>query len=137
MSWWETGKERLVIGDVPADKVTGGLKSMAAARRQSGQAEPTLPQLLSGLGRVLGQDKLVAKTSRGTVVGTGPNGPELDAGLREIVRAVDEAYQDELKRAPKIEEVLANFLFVLGFEPERYLSKLDGATIEDIAAEPN
>jgi hypothetical protein len=137
MSWWETGKEKLVIGDVPADKVTGGLKKIAAARRKGGQAEPTLPQLLSTLGRVLERDKLVAKTSRGTVVGSGPNDPELEAGLREIVRAAEEAYQDELKRAPKIEEVLANFLFVLGFEPERYLSKLDGATIEDIAAEPH
>jgi hypothetical protein len=142
MSWWETGKERLTIGDVPADKVTDGLKGIAAARKQDGKAEPTLQELLSSLGHVLRQidpqlPPIVAKTSSGAVAEASTRDAKLAEDLTAIVGAVTDAYVDELKRKPKAKEVLACFEFVLGFEPERYLSNLDGSTIEEIEAESN
>jgi hypothetical protein len=142
MSWWETGTERLTIGDAPADKITDGLKRIAAARRQNGQSEPSLPELLSSLQSVLKQSDpqlhpLVATTSVGKVaVGSGHD-PKLQEDVADIVRAVTDAYVDELKRKPRTKEVLACFEFVLGFEPERYLSNLAGSSIDAIETESN
>ena len=130
MSWWDVGKEQLTIGDVPADRIGRGLKRIAA------QEKPGLPRLLSGLGRVLDR-KLVAHTPRGSVAANGLEDPALERELRNTVDSVIEAYRDELKREPTTEEILACFAFVLGFEPERYLSQLDGSAIEDIVTAPN
>jgi hypothetical protein len=131
MSWWDVGKEKLTIGDVPADKITAGLKKIATTH-----GKPTLPQLLSTLGYVL-KRKLIAHTSPGTVAADGSHDPGLERELGKIVDAIIKPYSDELKREPRTEEILACFTFVLGFEPERYLSNLDGSTIEGIVAEPN
>jgi hypothetical protein len=131
MSWWDVGKEQLTIGDVPADRVGDGLKRIAAA-----QGKPGLPRFLSGLGRVLDR-KLVARTPAGDVAADGSDDPALERECGSTIASVREAYRDELKREPSIDEILACFAFVLGFEPERYLSQLDGSAIENIVTAPN
>jgi len=102
MSWWDVGKEQLTIGDVPADRIGDGLKRIAAAH-----GKPGLPRLLSSLGRVLDR-KLVAHTSRGPVAADGSEGSPLERELRNTVNSVIEAYKDELKREPSIEEILGS-----------------------------
>jgi hypothetical protein len=131
MSWWDVGKEQLTIGDVPADRIGGGLKRIAAAH-----GRPSLPRLLSSLGRIL-DTKVVSRTPHGQVAADGSEDPALDREIRSTVDSVMEAYRDELKRGPSTEEILACFAFVLGFEPERYLSQLDGSEIEDVVTVPN
>jgi hypothetical protein len=131
MSWWDVGKEQLTIGDVPADRIGAGLKRIAAAH-----GKPGLPRLLSSLGRVL-DTKLVARTPRGLVAADGSDDAALQREFRNTVASVTEAYREELKREPSIEEILACFAFVLGFEPERYLSQLDGSTIDDVVTATN
>jgi hypothetical protein len=136
MSWWETGKERLLIGDVPADRIGSGLQNLAGARRKEQLAAPTLPQLLSALEHALGPKapgRVIAETSRGTVHAGGPKDPFLEGEIETIVRAVNEAYEVERERQATPEEILANFDFVVGSAPETFLSDVGGLAIEDIA----
>lgn len=135
MSWWETGKERLKIGDVPADRIGSGLKKIAAARHQDQAAAPKLRQLVSALQQALdlkGSDRVAVKTSRGTLSAAGPDDPLLETEVGKIVRAVNQAYQEELEREATPEEILACFAFVLGYKPEIYLSDVEGDEVEDI-----
>jgi hypothetical protein len=138
MSWWETGKDRLMIGDVPADRIGSGLRNITAAKHHEGAAAPTLPQLLSALEDALGPKapgRVIAETSRGMVHAGGPKDSGLTSEIEKIVRAVNEAYEVERERQAKPEEILANFDFVVGSAPETFLSDVDGLAIEDITFE--
>jgi hypothetical protein len=135
MSWWETGSERLKIGDVPADKIGSGLKHIVAEKKKEGAAAPTLPQLISALEQALrskGGGRIVATTSAGEISAGGSNDPFVDREVAEIVTVVAEAYRTELEREPSPAEILACFDFVLGAAPARYLSEVNGQEINDI-----
>jgi hypothetical protein len=135
MSWWETGSERLKIGDVPADKIGSGLKHIVAEKKKEGAAAPTLPQLISALEQALrsrGGGRIVANTSAGAVSAGGRNDPVVDREVARIVTAVADSYQTELDREATPAEILACFDFVLGPAPARYLSEVTGQEINDI-----
>jgi hypothetical protein len=134
MSWWETGSERLKIGDVPADKIGEGVKRLVAKKQQKGAAAPTLPQLIAALEHAMkskGGGRIVANTSTG-VVSAGDDDPDVTSEIDEIVTAVANSYLLELERDASPAEILACFDFVLGNEPARYLSGMEGQEIHDI-----
>lgn len=138
MSWWETGSKRLKIGDVPADKIGEGLKRLAAKKQQKQAAAPTLPQMIAALEHALkgkGGGRIVARTSAG-IVSAGDDDPDVTSEVGEIVTAVANSYLLELERDASTAEILACFDFVLGNEPARYLSGMDGQEIDDIGFGP-
>jgi hypothetical protein len=127
-----------MVGDVPADRVVDGLKELARRGQAEGRGKPTLPDLMAALESALRSrngslDRIVAVTSQGEVTARALDDRYLDAGVEKTVVAVEAAYQDGIQRAPKLEEIVETFLFVLGFEPERCLSIPAGLTIEDMA----
>lgn len=133
MSWWETGSERLKIGDVPADKIGSGLKHIAAEKQKTGAAAPTLPQLIAALELALKDGgRIVARTSAGAISAGGRDDLFVDREVAQIVMTVAEAYRTELQREPSAAEILACFDFVLGSAPARYLSEVTGLEIIDV-----
>src|SRR6266516_1402206 len=139
MSWWQTGAERVWIGDSPADDVTDGLKKIALERTQSDQPKPTLPQLLATLAAVLQRDdprlsSLTALSKGGNIV-AGSRDRDLESKLEGVVHRVKASYNDDLKREPTIKEILACFLFVLGDKSDDYLSDAEGTVLKDIREE--
>ena len=137
MSWWETGRKRTLIGDAPADRIADGLTSTVNARQASKRPAPTLVVLLSSLsaaldGRERGRPTLVAKTSRGEIVSRNEADATLTSELADILSAVDQTYRDKAERDATVDEILACFLFVLGYKPELNLSEADGLQIDEI-----
>jgi hypothetical protein len=139
MSWWQTGKERLWIGDSPADKVADGLKQLTAARAGRDQPKPALPEFLAALlvalrrydGRLL---NVVATVDGARVAAAGASDPAMESDLANVALEARKTYQDDLKREATTQEIVACFLFILGSRAERYLSGVKAEDIQNLEA---
>jgi hypothetical protein len=150
MGWWSTEKDNEVIGDIPVDIVTTALQALAKSHEEIGKPKLTLAELLGGMTLILQQksedylddgsgihlQKIVAKGNHQFNQEITQESDQnvlqvIDQALNEIVSV----YENTLERKPRLGEILACFAFVLAYEPERYLSKLGGASIEDFISE--
>ncbi len=156
MGWWETGNGDDVSGDGPADSVTGALITIAEACQEKNIQRPTLMQLLNGIvaalrprpevylsdGEGISIGRLVAKLESHpyevSVKEFTPTDEWLVIPLRYAFEEIAVEYQDsEVERKPRLSELLAAFAFVLGYEPEKYLSIGGENSVEEIVAELN
>lgn len=127
MSWWDTSRGR-VLGDGPADVFRAALRDFAERRK------PTLPELLAALGEALGRPGLAASRENGPAVlaAEGPADPDLVVALRQAFEKIGEEYRTYLDREPALEEILETVDFILGYQPERFLSDVEGMEILEI-----
>ncbi|MBL1202382.1 MAG: hypothetical protein FWK04_25765 [Nostoc sp. GBBB01] len=153
MGWWETGQGDDIIGDAPADTITEIFEAIASSFEEEGKSKPTLEQLLNAIFSVLcekGADifqngeeisiqSLVAELQPTSVkVSSSSNESAheelvqaLDKGIQEIITQ----YQDSVNRKPRLQEFLACIKFVLGYNPEEYLSIEEGIAVKKIWVE--
>jgi hypothetical protein len=153
MSWWDTGEGDDLIGDIPADIIGGMFKSITKASEEQGNQKPTLQEVLNSIKSALSQNpeeiladgkgisvqKVVAElenkpdeVSSGEPINTLD---ELVVAFRKAFEAVTQEYKDALERKPRLSELLACIVLVLGSSPEDYLSIEAGACVEKIVAE--
>jgi len=134
MGWWSAGGEaHEVVGDDSAD---------AVARMLAGMPEPGMQEFLNALAAALQATgaysfhRLRARLSNGREM---ESGPEADAELVRLacqgVDSVIEVYRDQLDRPPTLREVLENSVFILGYQPDRYLSGMEGIEVKDLRFE--
>ena len=156
MGWWSTGNGDDVTGDEPADIVTTTLHRIAESRRKRRRRKPSLPELLNAMAGPLGREpesylthrkrfkiKRLIATARGRTLRVeytsdleaGGRPGELEPPIREALTAIATAYEQAVDRKPRLSEVLSSFEFVLGDEPEEYLSGLAGVSVDSIVAE--
>ena len=135
MGWWSAGgKQDEVLGDDSADAVNALLANLGA---------PTLEELLDTLTAVLKSKREFALTKIATRLSDGRRiesredataNPHLVEAVLRGVDSVIAIYRDDLGRPPTLREVLQNFVFVLGYKPERYLSGMEGLAVKEIAS---
>jgi hypothetical protein len=154
MSWWTNEPSTDVIGDPPADYFTRGLGSVAQARSKKGAPPPSLSELLAALAFALrkktrdwcGPDEDVpfqqleayVEEPDGAVrkYEAEPHFEDEDMVLRlcEAFEAITLQYEDVLERPPRQSELLAVAAFILGYEPDAYLTMTEGCSVRRIIA---
>ncbi len=137
MGWWKSG-EHDILGDMPADGITGVLQGLAETAVGSNRPKPTLTELMTALATILdghGEEYLEIEPSglsgtitlRGRALVTLPTrgtsaSPDYVDRLRPAIAGVTRAYDEAVGRHPRISELLATFSFVLSGDPTVYLS---------------
>jgi hypothetical protein len=153
MGWWETGQGDDVIGDEPADTITTTLRAMAEAYEEQGKQKPTVQQLLNAIlsalrlkpeqfideGNEISIQTLTAKfeSTLDNVSSSEDNiaDNQLVTALCDAFEEVAVEYEDaEMERKPRLSELLTSIAFVLGYEPEEYLSVPEGTSVTEIVA---
>lgn len=155
MGWWAKENGVDIISDQVADTITIALKNIANEKKARSQPQLTLAELLNVIqvalskkqksflleGDTISIQKLIAELGNSTEVITS-NLEETQSideyVLNQIVEAFEETtvyYEDsELERKPKLSEILASFAFVLGYDPEDYLSIPEDFSVSGITA---
>lgn len=150
MSWWRTGQDDDVIGDVSADDVSEALDAIVKARRARGEPNLTLPALLDAIAAALrlGAETLfpdlsgnairrvVAHLSDGRSIEGGGSRPADGEAVGSLMRAFNDCailYTDVLDRPARPSELVANVAFCIGARPSVYLVDMDGVTIDSLA----
>ncbi len=155
MSWWTIEASTDVIGDPPADSFMRGLGSIAQARAKRGAPPPTLAEFLAALASALRKKtrdwcgpsedvpfqelEAQVKEPDGSIRKY-PQDPrfedeEMVLRLCEAFEAVTLQYEDVLDRPPRRSELLALAAFVLGYEPDAYLTISEDASVRRIVAQ--
>ncbi len=135
MSWWSAGgTEGEVIGDEPADAVSGMLSGLAAP-----VVEELVKALASALKSIPGFEagKIVFQLSTGARVESRGEGadPAMTNAISKGLDSVIESYQSGLNRPPSLREVLENFAFILGYNPSRFLSGMENTEVDSVTSE--
>ena len=152
MGWWEIGQGDDIIGDSPADTIAETLGHIASCCEEQGKPKPTLKEALDAIASVLrltatevvenGEEifiqSLVAElepTSTQVCGGENDNSDEaLVAAFGKAIEEITNQYQDAVDRKPRLRELLACIRFVLGYNPEEYLSIEEGVSVKEIMA---
>lgn len=137
MGWWKLG-EQDILGDMPADGITGALQDLAETAEANHRPKPTLTELMTALAMVLtGRDQEYLQIEppglRGTIMLRGQalatlprresnTSSDLADRLRPAITGVTYAYDEAVGRHPRIAELLATFSFVLSGDSTIYLS---------------
>ncbi len=155
MSWWETGHNDDIIGDVPADIVGDTLKIIAHDCKVRGLQKPSLQEILCAIVAAINTSpekfledmegksirKITAKLNREPFqVSCEESDNKRNKFSKFFTDAFDKLvneYTDAWNRKPRLRELLECFLFVLGYRPEDFLSISEGVAIEEIFAEIN
>ena len=143
MSWWDIGED--VIGDTPADIMTRTLVEISRAREQRSRAKPTLQEMLDGFAAALREmddgrrytfRELVALQRSGPAVAASGDGAndQLISALRQASDEIETEYQQRFERKPRLSEFLHTLSFVIGHEPERFFSGVQGMEVDQIVA---
>ncbi len=116
-----------MLGDEPADLVTGALRRAAEERRALGRPAPTLQELLDATEAALAsrRGELIADAPHGLRVTARAGGrevaadgrraePALAAILVGTLEAVAAAYRARWRRLPRLRELLDSIAFVIG-----------------------
>lgn len=143
MGWWKRDNGD-VLGDASADLVSRHMRSLATP--------PTLGAFLAALGEILRMKsndlcsdngpvrQLVADFELDDKVTTVLPDPTVDPALRGALDVLCEeildAYELEMERRPTQRELVGSFDFVLGHEPERFLSIEEDGSVTEIRIEP-
>ena len=154
MGWWKTGQNKDIIGDVPADIISSMFKTIVRNYEELGKEKPTLSEMLSALLIALRTEpeKILevaeAISIRRLVATINPGGTEITSQLdgkavdemlvkrlRGELELVTTSYLETLERKPKLSELLACLAFILGSNPEKYLSGIQGGSVQEIVAE--
>lgn len=142
MSWWDTGEGDNVIGDSPADLMGDVLSEISHARETRSQPNPNLQQLVDGFARALqahggeGKTMTVRRPEGGDVIARAKDGDEeIAKAFQTGFRQIENKYRERWDRAPRAEELAELLAFVLGYQPERYLSDGRGLKIRRIVLE--
>ena len=153
MGWWKTGQNNDIIGDAPADMISSMFDRIVRNNEYLGKEKPTLSNLLAAIlialrsepekilnqGDAISIRRLVATINSGATVITSQEGNTVDDNLantlREEFELITGEYQESLERKPKLSELLACVAFILGANPEKYLSGIQGGSVEEIVAE--
>jgi hypothetical protein len=135
MGWWSAGgRQDEVLGDDSADAVNALLANLGRPPLQD--LLDTITALLKSK-REFALKKLTARLSDGRTMESSEDAtanPHLVEGVLRGVDSIIAIYRDDLERPPTLREVLQNFVFVLGYKPERYLSGMEGLTVNEIAS---
>lgn len=149
MSWWGIGNDD-VIGDGPANVLTEALVAIGRARKEKGQMEPGLLEILDGFAEVLRKDGataledgsanpfqcLVARLESSTeVISCGMSGQAeqlMMTVFRRALAVIQRQYQERWERKPRLREVLETMAFILGYSPENYLSGMENQSVDEI-----
>lgn len=150
MGWWRTGNHDDLIGDGPADTLTGALQDFTELNERHNRGKPSLPEVLSAVLKTLSSqpqnyicdsqnhslNQIIAKLDSDKTVTSDPNADSHEEAISIFHDAFEDIaveYQDsELARKPRLSELLAALQFVLGDRPEAYISDLEGASISSI-----
>jgi hypothetical protein len=144
MSWWDIGDD--VIGDAPADILTRELMAAVRAREEKGGAKPTAQELLeaftAALRKVERGERYVfhklywRRQSQAALIATGESASDdLVSALEQSFAEIDAEYRRRFERKPRLTEILQTAIFILGHEPERFLSDAQRMKTMGIAAE--
>jgi hypothetical protein len=147
VGWWSTSdEEKEYIGDDSADVVTAMLIKLGAIQKNR-QAPVTLQCLLDCLAIALKAredsgrynfNRLTARLSNGLEVASNSSHSERQAiidAVKDGLAEIDIAYRDEFERSPTLREIVDSFSFVLGYQPSRFLSDLEGVEVLVIRAD--
>ena len=152
MSWWGIGEDD-VIGDGPANALTEALVAIGTARQEQGQSEPAFQEMLDGFAEALQHDgstaledgpahtvqRLVARLGSGMQVVSGETARQSDGRMvaifRDGIAAIQRQYEERWERKPRLREMLETLGFILGARPDRFLSGMEGQSIDRIIAE--
>ena len=150
MSWWETGNENDVIGDVPVDIIEEILKKQAEQRSRADRPKPTLQELLDSFMWVLKKNPDLFELQTGgkqvqRICATLANTPceiisndgtspdeEFVVALASAFEQVGAKYVDRWSRRPRISELTECLVFILGYKPDMYLSGVENMDVENI-----
>lgn len=154
MGWWETEENDNFIGDTPTDTIASTLTYIAETREEQDKGKPTLQELLNSIlatlqtnpegfiaeGKTICIRRLIALVIPELESVTSSEANKADSqvanALCDAFEEVAVEYEDsELERKPKLTELLTSMAFVLGYQPEEYLSIAEGASIKKIFAE--
>ncbi len=153
MSWWDINNDS-VIGDEPADLLVMSLSAIGRDRRSQGRPRPTVQEIMDGLavalratakenlddGGRISIRRLVCEQAPGPAVVSDDAGGVVDetivAELRDSLEAIKRVYEERWQRKPRLGEFLETLTFVIGYEPERFMSFPEGAQeIQRVLAE--
>jgi hypothetical protein len=140
MSWWDTGEGDNVIGDAPADLMGDALSEISYAREKRSQPNPNIQQLIDGFAHALktygsGDKGLTLKRSGGDdITARAEDSDEeiakaFQTGFQQIARK----YKERWDRDPRVQELAELLTFVLGYQPERYMSDAQGLKVRRIS----
>ena len=142
MGWWKR-KNGDVLGDAPADLVGRHMRALAT-RPTLGAFLAALREILRVKSRDLCSDdgpvrQLVADFELDDKKTTFLPDPTVDPVLRGALDVLCEeilaAYELEMDRRPTQRELVGSFDFVLGYEPERFLSIEEDGSVTEIRIE--
>ncbi len=158
MGWWGIGETDDIMGDDPADTMAETFEDISSSCEEQGKPKPTLPQVLDAIAYALrmkrteflfdGQGiyicKLIAELESEAEQNHQPDpvlGGEKDTVVDEnMVTAFCDAFEEivvqyedtELKRKPRLRELLACVSFILSYDPDEYLSIEEGISVQKI-----
>jgi hypothetical protein len=150
MGWWGTGNNDDTIGDGPADKLGGALEDLADHYERIYHHKPAFQQVLNAVLSTLCQQpenyvcdsqeyefsQITVELDSESMVVSNQDVKAEEAAIAIFHDAFEEIaveYQDsEMERKPRLSELLATLEFVLGYQPEEYLSDAEGLSIASI-----
>jgi hypothetical protein len=148
MGWWQGENEIDLLGDGPADTLSGALQEIAKVQRR----KPTLQELLEALhaalllapeSLLLESDihvaALAAHMNDGSTVSTHDATRPGDLPVKLLYQALQDIvtdYEDmEDHRKPRLRELLATAAFILGPDDQDFVQSPTGSGVRSIAAE--
>lgn len=150
MGWWKTGQGDDIIGDAPADTISEIFAAIASSFEEEGKPKPTLQQVLDAIILVLrekGSDifesteeisnqTLVAEleptSAKVWIRGNNIADEKLIKAFEKAFEEIVDQYQDSVNRKPRLAEIFASIKFILGYNPDEYLSIEENSSVKKI-----
>jgi hypothetical protein len=150
MSWWNTNSDNDIIGDVPADIIGNTFKTIVKDRSTQGKPKPTLQEIVDSVAVALHTEpetfivgsnktffhKVVVILESGSNQESSKDYSRANSYLvtmfLEAFQAIAHAYEERWERKPRLRELLACITFVLGFQPEEFISDAKKMHIKDL-----
>jgi hypothetical protein len=130
MSWWDSGQD--VLGDGPADLLTGGWRTMYTRRTERGEGLPTMKELLDSFVAAVRAANVTdppltrivmwrARECLGAFEGSTPVADVQDA-FASVLGAIARDYQRQVSRPPRPSELAKTLAFIVRPSPDSYVS---------------
>lgn len=130
MSWWDSGED--VLGDSPADLLTGAWRTLHARRVERGAGLPTTEEALQSFVAAVKAANVSEPPltrlvmwrgrDRGAEIDGSTPVPEITDAFASVLPAIARDYQRQVSRPPRPSELAKSLVFIVRPSPDSYFS---------------